>query len=214
MPADTIARRIESRLAHAEVAAPAPLIGALTAYLELLARWNQKINLTAFDLTSPSDAAIDRLIVEPVEAARFVRAEDRLAIDIGSGGGSPALPFRLAAPRLRMTLVEARTRKSAFLREAVRVLELTDVEVGTFRFAREGLPERLTSTVDLVTMRGVKVDAELMDAVGQAVSRNGQMLVFGLLVNSQKTRAFDDGWKSEVHPLKAGSDLTILSHQA
>ena len=43
-------------------------------------------------------------------------------MDIGSGGGSPAIPFKLAVPRLGLTMVEAKARKSAFLREAVRQL--------------------------------------------------------------------------------------------
>ena len=36
-------------------------------------------------------------------------------MDVGSGGGSPAIPLKLALPRLRLTMVEAKARKSAFL---------------------------------------------------------------------------------------------------
>ena len=43
-------------------------------------------------------------------------------IDIGSGGGSPAIPLALAVPGLRLLMVESKTRKSVFLREAVRAL--------------------------------------------------------------------------------------------
>ena len=45
-------------------------------------------------------------------------------MDIGSGGGSPAIPLKLALPHLHLTMVEAKVRKSAFLREASRQLEL------------------------------------------------------------------------------------------
>ena len=41
-------------------------------------------------------------------------------MDVGSGGGSPAIPLKLAVPRLALTMVEVKARKSAFLREAVR----------------------------------------------------------------------------------------------
>ena len=212
--AGDLARQIESRLGRADVARSASLIESLTAYLELLARWNQKINLTAFDLTAPSDAAIDRLIVEPVEAARFAREEDRVALDVGSGGGSPALPLRLAAPWLRMTLVEARTRKSAFLREAVRVLELKDVAVETFRFEPSVIPKHLAGAVDLVTIRGVKSDDELLDSVSQVLSEVGRLLVFGQLVVNQKKDGQDDmNWRSVVHALKSGSDVTVVARE-
>ena len=45
-------------------------------------------------------------------------------MDVGSGGGSPAIPLKLAVPRLSLTMVEAKARKSAFLREAIRHLGL------------------------------------------------------------------------------------------
>ena len=196
---------------HAGVEAPPALIDALTTYFELLAHWNQKINLTAFDLTSPSDAAIDRLVVEPVESAPFVRHDDRVALDVGSGGGSPALPLKLAAPWLQMTLVEARTRKSAFLREAVRVLGLSDVDVQTFRFEAGAIPAHWDASVDLVTMRAVKVGIELLGAIRQVLSERGRLLVFGQLVVNQKTSELPGHWEEEILKLKTGTDLTLLS---
>jgi len=106
----------------------------LAAYLDVLRKWNQKSNLTAFELNPPSEAAIDRLIVEPVVASNRLLPADRLLIDIGSGGGSPAIPLRLMATQLRVVLVEARTRKSAFLREVVRQLGLEGTKVENCRF--------------------------------------------------------------------------------
>ena len=109
---------------------PTELADALLAYLELLALWNSKINLTALD---DPDAAIDRLILEPLLAARHV-PEGASVIDIGSGGGSPAIPLKLAAPRIKLWMVESKTRKSAFLREAIRQLDLRECFVETRRY--------------------------------------------------------------------------------
>ena len=50
-------------------------------------------------------------------------------MDIGSGGGSPAIPLKLATPGSALTMVEVKARKSAFLREAIRQLGLTDTQV-------------------------------------------------------------------------------------
>ncbi len=70
-------------------------------------------------------------------------------MDVGSGGGSPAIPLKLAVPRLRLTMVEAKARKSAFLREAVRHLGLEQRSVETARYeellARPDLHEATTS---------------------------------------------------------------------
>ena len=96
-----------------------PLADRLTLYYELLGRWNRKINLTSLE---NSTKPIDRLLLEPLVASRYFSPSANRLMDVGSGGGSPAIPFKLAVPRLRLTMVEAKARKSAFLREAVRHL--------------------------------------------------------------------------------------------
>ena len=169
---------IRARLAHAGADARDDAVLKTAAYLALLAKWNARMNLTAFDLAHPSDAAIDRLIVEAVQAAAHVRAADRLMIDIGSGGGSPAFPFLIAAPHaLRAVLIEARTRRSAFLREAVRVLELPDIEVDTSRFG-PGWRTDLSGTVDLVTIRAVRPDDDLWVAILGATHAGSRVVWF------------------------------------
>ncbi len=130
---------------------PAELADALLAYLELLALWNSKINLTALD---DPDAAIDRLILEPLLAARHV-PEGASVIDIGSGGGSPAIPLKLAAPRIKLWMVESKTRKSAFLREAIRQLDLRESFVETKRYEELLTEPTLHESMDVVTIRAV-----------------------------------------------------------
>ena len=113
-------------LARAErvgVATAAEVRDRLEGYFHLLARWNVRINLTALPLDPPTPEAIDRLLIEPLVAATW--AETPLIwYDVGSGGGSPAIPFKIVHSRAKLTMVESRTRKAAFLREAVRTLEL------------------------------------------------------------------------------------------
>jgi 16S rRNA (guanine527-N7)-methyltransferase len=155
------------------------LIARLGVYLDLLARWNRRINLTSFDLDAPADAAIDRLIVEPLRAAAFVRAEDRAALDVGSGGGSPAIPIALACPWLQMTLVEVRARKAAFLREAVRTLELTGARVEAVAVGARVEMSSLAKQVDIVTMRAVRADREIWMAVDALLAPAGRVLWFG-----------------------------------
>src|SRR5687767_13298383 len=90
------------------------------AYFQLLAKWNEKINLTGLRVVADSLQAIDRLLVEPMLAAMHAQA-GRAMVDVGSGGGSPAIPFALALdPSPILTMVESRERKSVFLREALR----------------------------------------------------------------------------------------------
>ena len=76
-----------------------------------------------------------------------------------------------------MTLIEARVRKSAFLREAVRELSLSDVGVETFRLDRTGRAD-LNGTADVVTVRAVRADAEVLDGVEKLLRLEGRLLWF------------------------------------
>ena len=78
------------------------------------------MNLTGLRVAPDNDEAIDRLLIEPMLAAAHAGSA-RTMVDIGSGGGSPAIPFALvAASQPVLTMVEVRERKSVFLREALR----------------------------------------------------------------------------------------------
>jgi 16S rRNA (guanine527-N7)-methyltransferase len=123
--------RIRARLKRVRLATDDHRLAQLAVYFGLLTKWNKTISLSGLTLDPPSDESLDRLLVEPVLAAQFI-GKDRAAgqlLDLGSGGGSPAIPLKIALPALKLRMVEAKTRKSAFLREVVRALSLTDAEV-------------------------------------------------------------------------------------
>ena len=136
-----------------------PLAERLSAYYELLARWNRKINLTSIENL---DEAIDRLLLEPLAASRSLPASATLLMDVGSGGGSPAIPFKLVVPRLKLTMVEAKARKSAFLREAIRHLELTDTVVENARYEELLARPELHEAQHVVSLRAVRIEARVL----------------------------------------------------
>jgi 16S rRNA (guanine527-N7)-methyltransferase len=174
------APRIEQRAALAGARVSSEQAAALAAYLDVLRKWNQKSNLTAFELNPPSDAAIDRLIVEPVAATARLLATDRVLIDIGSGGGSPAIPFQLMAPQLKVVLVEARARKSAFLREVVRHLGLEGTEVENRRFEELAGRSELQGTADVVTMRAVRIAGDFWVNARNIMRPTGRLILLGI----------------------------------
>jgi 16S rRNA (guanine527-N7)-methyltransferase len=137
------------------------------------------MNLTAFNLDPPGDDAIDRLLIEPLVAAKHVDASDRMAVDVGSGGGSPAIPIHLAARHLRTVMVESRAKKSAFLREAVRTLELGAVEIANCRLEELAARGGLRASVDLVTIRAVGPSDELWSDIRGLLRPGGRVFWFG-----------------------------------
>src|SRR5690606_38619474 len=104
------------------------------------------------------DAAVDRLLIEPGVAAGYAPAGPLDVLDIGSGSGAPALPFRLALPEARLVMIESKTRKAVFLREAIRELELADTTVEVARFEELLARPELHEGADLVTIRAVRVE--------------------------------------------------------
>ena len=167
--------RLAKRASKAGFFLPDDLASRLTAYYELLSRWNRKINLTSLD--SP-DEAIDRLLLEPIAAARHLPAADVSIMDIGSGGGSPAIPLKLVTPAASLTMVEVKARKSAFLREAVRSLGLENTTVETSRYeellARPELHERF----GVLSLRAVRVEVRTLLTLQAFVVPSGLIFLF------------------------------------
>jgi 16S rRNA (guanine527-N7)-methyltransferase len=122
--------------------------------------------------------ALDRLLVEPLVAARHVSAEARRAIDVGSGGGSPAIPLMLALPELRVLMVESKTRKSVFLREAIRALGHARSDVVTARFEELLADPRLHEAHDVLTIRAVRVEPRVLMGLQAFVRARGELLLF------------------------------------
>jgi len=171
--------RLRRRAKRAGLDLAPELATALERYYALLSKWNAKINLTAFKLEpAGEDDAVDRLLIEPVVAARHVPPEATTVIDIGSGGGSPAIPFALAAPRLQLRMVESKTRKAVFLREAVRELDLNRAMVETSRFEELLARPELHESLDLVTIRAVRVEPRTLTSLQAFLKPRGQLFLF------------------------------------
>jgi len=176
MTSREFADRLGRRARKAGLRLPDGLSGRLEAYYRLLESWNSRINLTALDLATGPDSTFDRLLIEPLVAARHL-PEGARVIDIGSGGGSPAIPLQLARPDLRLALVEAKVRKCAFLREAGRHLGL-DIAVENARY--EALLPRpdLHEAFDAGTMRAVRLEERVLLGLQAFLKPGGQLLLF------------------------------------
>jgi len=155
------------------------LLDRLETYFNLLARWNNRINLTGFSLDRPTAQAIDRLLVEPLLIARVLGDSPAVWFDLGSGGGSPAIPIQLYKPAGHLVLVESRGRKAAFLREAVRELGLSEVEVEALRIEPLAASHPLSGHSDLVTVRAVNPSEPLILAIHQLLRSGGLAALIG-----------------------------------
>jgi len=147
------------------------------AYFQLLEKWNARVNLTGFRVSADNAEAIDRLLIEPMLAAAHAGSA-RTVADVGSGSGSPAIPFAIAAPaQPALTMVESRERKSVFLREALRATGLTG-EALTVRFEDFAASQASVEGREIVTVRAVRLDRELLKAIVMVLKPGGRLLWF------------------------------------
>jgi len=160
---------------HRELVIRPNIIDSVEVYFELLRRWNRRINLTALDVEGYDTEALDRLLLEPLLSVRHVSHRLTHWIDLGSGGGSPALPMRMILTSGTQAMVESRGRKVAFLREAVRLLGLDRTVVIQSRF--ETLAD--VRRVDLITLRAVKIDSAVIEAIDHLLAPGGRVALFG-----------------------------------
>jgi 16S rRNA (guanine527-N7)-methyltransferase len=190
-----------------------PDLGAqLEIYYRLLATWNKKINLTGLNLSEYGPEALDRLLIEPLLAASHVRPGTRSLLDIGSGGGSPAIPLALALPDVSILMVEAKTRKSVFLREALRALEFSRGEVVTSRFEELLTKPRLHEAHDLLTIRAVRIEARVLMGLQAFVRPTGELFLFRTTAGGAGPSAVTPplAWKASFPLLEQASSLVVL----
>jgi 16S rRNA (guanine527-N7)-methyltransferase len=209
--------RVIRRARRAGIVLSPALATKLEIYFRLLAAWNEKMNLTGLDLKEQGPAAIDRLLIEPLVAARHVTQPISRMIDIGSGGGSPAIPLALALPSAQLLLVEAKTRKSVFLREATRALEMADAEVMTSRFEELLSKPPLHEAHDLLTLRAVRVEGSVLMNLQAFVKPGGEVFLFRAASGAGSPGALMPplSWKATFPLLESqGSRLVVLSKRA
>jgi 16S rRNA (guanine527-N7)-methyltransferase len=122
---------------------------AISTYIDLLLKWNARINLTA--IRKPSEI-VQRHFGESLFAARHLLEQKlpQTAIDLGSGAGFPGVPFAMVAPEAQVTLIESQQKKATFLKELIHVLGLKNAKVFSDR------AENFPGTADLVMLRAVE----------------------------------------------------------
>ncbi|HEX5483914.1 MAG TPA: 16S rRNA (guanine(527)-N(7))-methyltransferase RsmG [Terriglobia bacterium] len=137
-------------------------------YLELLVRWNDKINLTS--IRDPEEC-----VTRHFGESLFLSTYETLAgdlLDIGSGAGFPGLALKIAFQDVRATLLEPSAKKRAFLKEVCRMCSFPDVEVR---------PERLKEwigsgqTYDAITARAVGKAAHWVEEAVRILKTSGKI---------------------------------------
>lgn len=173
-------------------------------YIDLLLKWNRKINLTA--VRDPEEI-ITRHFGESFFAAVHLLPPNwhGEVIDVGSGAGFPGLPMAMYSATASVTLIESQGKKAAFLNEAIYALGLTNVRVFHSR------AEEFADHGDVVTLRAVEQFQRVLPHTFKLVKAGGRL---GLMIGDSQIEAAEQllpgvGWE---HPVRipGGNSRSLL----
>ena len=147
----------------------APAVSQVEQYLQLLLKWNQKINLTA---EKDPEEILKKHVFDSLQYCRAIEPGS-CVMDIGSGAGFPGIPLKIVFPELELVLVESQRKRCSFLETVVRELKLEQVTVLNVR--AEDISEDRQS--DAVVFRAVSGAQECLNLSARFLPPGGRVVL-------------------------------------
>ena len=162
----------------------------LTAYLQLLEKWNRKMNLVG-----PRDwqSMLTTLVIDSWHLADFLGdfdfEDDARIVDLGAGAGLPGIPLRVFWDKGEYVLVEPRHKRALFMQTAIRTMGLAHTRVARCRV------EDLASgevPANLVLSRAFCPWRTFLDIAHPLLHKDGLCLV---MANTAEPTRIPSGWR-------------------
>ncbi|WP_159964469.1 16S rRNA (guanine(527)-N(7))-methyltransferase RsmG [Profundibacterium mesophilum] len=177
----------------------------LNYFADLVAKWTKRINLI-----SPSDDIRARHLLDSLQLAKLA-GNPRIWVDLGSGGGFPAIPLAIQAKQssdvTRFVLIESDQRKAVFLRTAIRDLGL-NAEVINERIERVG-----PMNADVISARALADLPQLLAYASMIGRRNSRLLFMKGSSYREEIRTAQERWSFDLAVIPSSTDekAAILS---
>ncbi len=140
-------------------------------YLDLLLKWNRKINLTA---EKDPDSILKRHVFDSLQYSRALKPDLRV-MDIGSGAGFPGIPLKIIFPGMALVLVESQRKRCSFMETVIRELGLEQAEVINAR--AEDIPTKQEGQFDAIIFRAVSDLKQCLTLGERFVAYGGKLIV-------------------------------------
>jgi 16S rRNA (guanine527-N7)-methyltransferase len=213
-------------------------LNRISTYIDLLLRWNARINLTsvrtpeeivtrhfgeslfaARHLLPPGDILDQHGSHTPAETPpvssanphRIKEAESGTrVVDLGSGAGFPGVPFKIWSPATPVTLIESNHKKVAFLREVIRALTLTAIDV--FAGRADDYPQ---ASASLVTLRAVERFENALSIAARIATHGARLalLIGEPQVPTARRLAASFSWRESLHIPASQSRILLIGRR-
>lgn len=143
-------------------------LSLLYQYISLVYKYNEKYSLTGVD-----EDEFLRLVAESLIPIEEIRGETLL--DVGSGGGLPAIPLKLFKEEMNFTLIEPSDKKWFALREITHQLNLSEIEV-----LKEQLETHIKRKLkyDNITIRGIAPNFDFINKIKLMTANNSKIIYY------------------------------------
>ncbi len=142
-------------------------------YRDLLKEYNEKFNITA--ITDDTEI-VKKHFIDSLMGNSLLEGES--LIDIGSGGGFPAIPIKITNPNLKVTLLEATEKKCSFLRIVIEKLNLKNINVVNGRAEELAKNINFREKFDMCSARAVARLNTLSEYCMPFVKKGGYFISF------------------------------------
>ncbi len=190
----SLAGELKSGIAALGLEVPADASQRMLKYLELVGKWNKTYNLTAI---REQDRMLTHHLLDSLAVLPHVKGPR--VLDVGSGAGFPGIPLALARPDCHFTLLDSSHKKTAFMRQAVIELKLTNVELVCARV------ENWTDSkpFDAVISRAFSDLPEFLTLSGRLCAGNGVVIAMkGMYPHDELAQIPANFWLREVVSLR------------
>lgn len=123
----------------------------LETFKNILKEYNEKFNLTSI---TDDDGIYEKHFADSLKGAKFF-PDGANVLEIGSGGGFPSVPLKIARPDLKFTLIEATEKKCGYLKIVGEKLGFENFNIENGRAEEMGRDENFREKFDVVTARAV-----------------------------------------------------------
>ena len=174
-------------------------VQCLDLFAEYLYRWNRVYNLTAIQ---NKDEVLTHHILDSLSLAvmlKKLKGEKALDIlDVGAGGGLPAIPLAICLPDSKIHMIDAVAKKVAFLRQSILMLKLPNAQAFHGR-----VESNLSGQYDVVTSRAFSSLPNFFNLTQSLMKPSGFWLAMKGILPTEELKELDDlAIKYEIYPVK------------